>query len=80
MTPREKFAGANGGTNVYKFVALCTTKDAQPTMSPAERSGVNLVRKMIQLAPEARQKVARGKRSARSPWGTINNTTRPAGA
>ncbi|CAN5743808.1 hypothetical protein BH18ACI4_BH18ACI4_29480 [soil metagenome] len=31
---------------------------------------------MIQLAPEARQKIARGKRLARRPW--VTSITRPA--
>ena len=35
------------------------------------------VREMIQVAPEARQKIARGKRSARRPW--VKSITRPPG-
>ncbi|HET6646683.1 MAG TPA: hypothetical protein VFH01_05105 [Pyrinomonadaceae bacterium] len=34
-------------------------------------------KRITQIAPEARQKVASGKRLARRPWITVNNMTRP---
>ncbi|MBA3355945.1 MAG: hypothetical protein H0U18_08415 [Pyrinomonadaceae bacterium] len=37
-------------------------------------------RRATQLAPEARQKLARGQRLCAPPLGNVSNTTRPEGA
>ncbi len=64
----------------FSSYQICYTSSRRPWIQAGgagEAKSTKPTSVRSQLAPEARQKVARGKRGARRPWITSPNTTRP---